>query len=128
MARITLKGTPFATVGELPKVGASAPAFTLVTESLGALTSAELAASRPSTLGGGESLGVVGLVGDFTNQFGVPHFAGSIEYYDSAGQEVGERSVSNAQAVVRAEGRAEGRGGGDASDPFGTAKALQGER
>jgi thioredoxin-dependent peroxiredoxin len=35
MARITLKGNPFNTCGELPKKGAAAPAFTLVNNDLG---------------------------------------------------------------------------------------------
>lgn len=34
MAKITLKGSPFTTSGELPKVGTQAPSFRLVNESL----------------------------------------------------------------------------------------------
>lgn len=36
MAKITLKGNPVNTVGDLPKVGSPAPAFTLVKQDLGA--------------------------------------------------------------------------------------------
>jgi thiol peroxidase len=42
MAQFTLKGTPFHTSGELPKVGSQAPAFTLVGKDLGAVTLAGL--------------------------------------------------------------------------------------
>jgi thiol peroxidase len=43
MARITLKGTPFSTVGELPKVGAKAPAYTLAKGDLSALAAGAFA-------------------------------------------------------------------------------------
>lgn len=46
MARITLKGNPINTVGELPAVGAKVPAFTLAKGDLSNLTSAELAGKR----------------------------------------------------------------------------------
>jgi thiol peroxidase len=39
MAQITLRGNPINTVGELPAVGAPAPAFTLTGTDLGAVTS-----------------------------------------------------------------------------------------
>ncbi|ANE82953.1 lipid hydroperoxide peroxidase [Mycobacterium adipatum] len=39
MAQITLKGNPINTVGELPAVGSSAPAFTLTGTDLGAVSS-----------------------------------------------------------------------------------------
>ncbi len=41
MAKITLSGKPINTVGELPAVGASAPAFTLTGTDLGAISSDE---------------------------------------------------------------------------------------
>lgn len=43
MAQITFKGNPIHTVGELPAVGSSAPAFTLVGSDLGEVTSASFA-------------------------------------------------------------------------------------
>lgn len=46
MARITLQGTPFSTVGELPKVGSKAPAFTLAKGDLSPLVPAALAGKR----------------------------------------------------------------------------------
>lgn len=46
MARITLKGTPFSTVGDLPKVGSKAPAFTLAKGDLSNLAAAGLAGKR----------------------------------------------------------------------------------
>ncbi|HET8598679.1 MAG TPA: lipid hydroperoxide peroxidase, partial [Segeticoccus sp.] len=42
MATTALKGNPVQTVGELPAVGAKAPAFTLTGSDLGDLPSAEL--------------------------------------------------------------------------------------
>lgn len=42
MATTAFKGSPVSTVGELPSIGASAPAYELVGEGLSALTSAEL--------------------------------------------------------------------------------------
>ncbi|MGA9374412.1 MAG: thiol peroxidase [Mycobacterium sp.] len=41
MAQITIKGNPINTAGELPAVGASAPAFTLVGTDLGAVSNDE---------------------------------------------------------------------------------------
>ena len=46
MADFTLKGNPFHTVGDLPAVGAAAPAFTLVGTDLGNVTLAGLAGKR----------------------------------------------------------------------------------
>ena len=46
MARITLKGAPFSTVGDLPKVGSKAPAFTLAKGDLSNLAAAGLAGKR----------------------------------------------------------------------------------
>ncbi len=46
MATVTLKGNPIHTNGELPKVGAKVPAYTLVKADLGALTPADLAGKR----------------------------------------------------------------------------------
>ncbi|MGD9546381.1 MAG: thiol peroxidase [Candidatus Krumholzibacteriia bacterium] len=43
MAKFTLKGNPFNTVGDLPAVGAKAPAFTLVKTDLSAVTLADFA-------------------------------------------------------------------------------------
>ncbi len=43
MSRFTLQGNPFNTVGELPKVGAKAPAFTLAKGDLSPLSSSEFA-------------------------------------------------------------------------------------
>lgn len=42
MATVTLKGNPIETVGELPKVGENAPAFSLVKDDLSDLNSSEL--------------------------------------------------------------------------------------
>ncbi|HEC74013.1 MAG TPA: redoxin domain-containing protein, partial [Methylophaga aminisulfidivorans] len=42
MTSVTLQGNPFNTVGELPEVGATAPAFSLTKDDLSELTSAEL--------------------------------------------------------------------------------------
>jgi thiol peroxidase len=46
MATVTLKGTPIHTVGDLPKVGSTAPAFSLVKADLSTVTSADLAGKR----------------------------------------------------------------------------------
>jgi thioredoxin-dependent peroxiredoxin len=46
MARFTLKGQPFSTAGELPKVGSKAPAFTLIKTDLSPLTSSAFAGKR----------------------------------------------------------------------------------
>jgi hypothetical protein len=46
MATVTLKGTPIHTVGELPKVGSAAPAFSLVKSDLSTVTSKDLAGKR----------------------------------------------------------------------------------
>lgn len=46
MAQITLKGNPIHTSGELPKVGAAAPAFTLVKTDLGEATLKDYAGRR----------------------------------------------------------------------------------
>jgi thiol peroxidase len=43
MAKITFKGNPVATIGDLPKAGAAAPDFTLVKNDLSALSRKELA-------------------------------------------------------------------------------------
>lgn len=43
MAQITLRGNPVQTVGELPEVGAPAPAFTLVGSDLGEVTAGDFA-------------------------------------------------------------------------------------
>jgi thiol peroxidase len=43
MAKITFKGNPVATIGELPKVGSPAPAFTLTKNDLSPLGSKDLA-------------------------------------------------------------------------------------
>jgi thiol peroxidase len=42
MARITFKGTPVSTIGDLPKVGSPAPAFTLVKNDLSPLAAKDL--------------------------------------------------------------------------------------
>ena len=42
MTSVTLQGNPINTVGELPEVGATAPAFSLTKDDLSELTSAEL--------------------------------------------------------------------------------------
>jgi thiol peroxidase len=46
MAKITLKGNPVQTVGDLPKVGGAAPAFTLVKQDLGAAALKDFAGKR----------------------------------------------------------------------------------
>ena len=46
MAQVTLKGNPFHTSGELPKVGAAAPAYTLVRTDLSEVTGKDLAGQR----------------------------------------------------------------------------------
>lgn len=46
MATVTLKGNPIHTNGELPAVGATAPAFTLVGKDLGAVSLADFAGRR----------------------------------------------------------------------------------
>ena len=46
MASITFKNDPVSTVGELPAKGAELPAFDLVGQDLGAVTSADLAGKR----------------------------------------------------------------------------------
>jgi len=46
MARITLKGNPVTTVGELPAVGSKAPAFALVQNDLSTLDAKALAGKR----------------------------------------------------------------------------------
>ena len=46
MTAITLKGTPVNTVGSLPKVGAAAPAFSLVKTDLSLVSNADLAGKR----------------------------------------------------------------------------------
>lgn len=46
MATITFKGSPVSTVGDLPKVGAAAPAFTLTKVDLSPLDSKDLAGKR----------------------------------------------------------------------------------
>ena len=46
MARITLKGNPIHTVGELPAIGASAPGFTLVGQDLKPSTLADFAGRK----------------------------------------------------------------------------------
>ena len=43
MAKITFKGNPVVTSGDLPKVGSNAPAFTLTKNDLSALTTKDLA-------------------------------------------------------------------------------------
>jgi thiol peroxidase len=43
MAKITFKGNPVATSGDLPKVGAKAPAFSLTKNDLGPITNQDLA-------------------------------------------------------------------------------------
>ncbi len=42
MAQITFKGNPVATVGDLPRPGSAAPAFTLTKNDLGAISAADL--------------------------------------------------------------------------------------
>lgn len=46
MASITFKNTPISTVGELPATGSALPAFELVGQDLGAVSSADLAGKR----------------------------------------------------------------------------------
>lgn len=46
MAKITLKGSPVTTSGDLPKVGAQAPGFTLVKTDLATLSLKDLAGKR----------------------------------------------------------------------------------
>ena len=46
MAQVTLKGNPFQTSGELPKVGSHAPNFTLVRTDLSEVTGKDLAGQR----------------------------------------------------------------------------------
>lgn len=46
MAQITLKGTPIHTSGDLPEVGAAAPAFTLVRTDLSEVSGKDLAGQR----------------------------------------------------------------------------------
>jgi thiol peroxidase len=46
MARFTLQGNPFNTVGTLPAVGAKAPAFSVVKSDLSTLTSQDLAGKK----------------------------------------------------------------------------------
>lgn len=46
MAQVTLKGNPFHTCGELPKVGAAAPTFTLVRTDLAEVSAQDLAGQR----------------------------------------------------------------------------------
>ncbi|WP_257311086.1 thiol peroxidase [Geothrix fuzhouensis] len=46
MAKVTLKGNPFNTAGDLPKVGSTAPAFTLVRTDLSEVTGKDLAGQR----------------------------------------------------------------------------------
>jgi thiol peroxidase len=46
MASITFKNTPVSTVGELPAKGSTLPAFELVGQDLGAVSSADLAGKR----------------------------------------------------------------------------------
>ena len=46
MATVTLKGNPIHTVGELPKVGSAAPAFSLVKTDLSTVTSKDLLGKR----------------------------------------------------------------------------------
>ncbi|GAB2521007.1 thiol peroxidase [Microbulbifer agarilyticus] len=46
MAKVTLKGNPVDTLGELPQVGSTAPAFTLVQGDLSGLTLQDLAGKR----------------------------------------------------------------------------------
>lgn len=46
MAKVTLKGNPLHTAGDLPKVGSPAPAFTLVRTDLSEISAKELAGQR----------------------------------------------------------------------------------
>ena len=57
MAEITLGGTPVHTIGELPAIGAAAPAFTLTDPDLGSLATAfVLCANDPVGVAGGVEL------------------------------------------------------------------------
>jgi len=46
MAKVTLKGNPLNTAGDLPKVGSAAPAFTLVRTDLSEVSNKDLAGQR----------------------------------------------------------------------------------
>lgn len=46
MAKVTLKGSPLNTAGDLPKVGVAAPAFTLVRTDLSEVSNKDLAGQR----------------------------------------------------------------------------------
>ncbi len=46
MAKVTLKGNPFNTAGDLPKVGSAAPSFTLVRTDLSEVSAKDLAGQR----------------------------------------------------------------------------------
>jgi len=46
MAQVTLKGNPFHTVGELPRVGTEAPAFTLTRTDLSEISAADFKGQR----------------------------------------------------------------------------------
>ena len=46
MAQITLKGNPIHTSGDLPKIGAAAPAYTLVRTDLSEISGKDLAGQR----------------------------------------------------------------------------------
>lgn len=46
MATVTLKGNPFTTIGNLPKVGSSAPSFTLTTTELSEVSLADFKGSK----------------------------------------------------------------------------------
>lgn len=46
MANVTLKGSPIHTIGELPKVGSVAPAFSLVKSDLSTISNKDLAGKR----------------------------------------------------------------------------------
>ncbi|WP_257306706.1 thiol peroxidase [Geothrix campi] len=46
MAKVTLKGNPLNTAGDLPKVGSAAPAFTLVRTDLSEVSAKDLAGQR----------------------------------------------------------------------------------
>ena len=50
MAEITLKGNPCNTCGDLPAVGADAPAFELVGGDLGTVTNSDFAGKKPVAL------------------------------------------------------------------------------
>ena len=57
---------------------------------------------------GGQGRGVVWLVGDFGDQFGVADHAIGADHHDGAGQQAFQHAVDDLQAEIRAEGRAEG--------------------